>query len=198
MRIRALVIGVLLSVFFILSILSNKEPYREQIFILRSIGSGSINRKFSNKELKKFMSAVLADDSKVESIKLLRDNSSVNNISTDFTLQVKQTLPEEDEFAYKTLVCTESKEIAQSIFDGKTFSLEYLWSMKDSFKSFMPDCIRFAGVRVKKGVKSAYIYFNDELLNVCEGEAIGNRQIMGIFDDGILVLTPEKEVEIIL
>jgi len=35
-------------------------------------------------------------------------------------------------------------------------------------------------------------------LNVCEGEAIGNRQIMGIFDDGILVLTPEKEVEVIL
>ena len=198
MRIRALVALVLLAFFLILSMLSKEEPYEEQVFILYSIGSGSIDRKFSNKELKKFMSAVLADDSKVDSIKLLRENSSVNNISTDFTLQVKQSLPSEGEFAYKTLICAESAEIAESIFDGKVFSLEYLWSMKDSFKSFMPDCIRFAGVRVKKGVKSAYIYFNDELLNVCEGEAIGNRQIMGIFDDGILVLTPEKEVEVIL
>jgi len=198
MRIRALVALVLLAFFLILSMLSKEEPYEEQVFILYSIGSGSIDRKFSNKELKKFMSAVLADDSKIDSIKLLRENSSVNNISTDFTLQVKQTLPEEDEFAYKTLICAESAEIAESIFDGKVFSLEYLWSMKDSFKSFMPDCIRFAGVRVKNGVKSAYIYFNDELLNVCEGEVIGDRQIMGIFDDGILVLTCGKEIEVIL
>jgi hypothetical protein len=51
---------------------------------------------------------------------------------------------------------------------------------------------------VKNGVKSAYIYFNDELLNVCEGEVIGDRQIMGIFDDGILVLTCGKEIEVIL
>ena len=198
MRIRALVALVLLAFFLILSMLSKEEPYEEQVFILYSIGSGSIDRKFSNKELKKFMSAVLADDSKVDSIKLLRENSSVNNISTDFTLQVKQSLPSEGEFAYKTLICAESAEIAESIFDGKVFSLEYLWSMKDSFKSFMPDCIRFAGVRVKKGVKSAYIYFNDELLNVCEGEVIGDRQIMGIFDDGILVLTCGKEIEVIL
>lgn len=198
MRIRALVALVLLAFFLILSMLSKEEPYEEQIFILYSIGSGSIDRKFSNKELKKFMSAVLADDSKVDSIKLLRENSSVNNISTDFTLQVKQSLPSEGEFAYKTLICAESAEIAESIFDGKVFSLEYLWSMKDSFKSFMPDCIRFAGVRVKNGVKSAYIYFNDELLNVCEGEVIGDRQIMGIFDDGILVLTCGKEIEVIL
>jgi len=198
MRIRALVALVLLAFFLILSMLSKEEPYEEQVFILYSIGSGSIDRKFSNKELKKFMSAVLADDSKIDSIKLLRENSSVNNISTDFTLQVKQSLPEEDEFAYKTLICAESAEIAESIFDGKVFSLEYLWSMKDSFKSFMPDCIRFAGVRVKNGVKSAYIYFNDELLNVCEGEVIGDRQIMGIFDDGILVLTCGKEIEVIL
>ncbi|HNV06572.1 MAG TPA: hypothetical protein PKH64_10670 [Petrotogaceae bacterium] len=198
MRIRALVALVLLAFFLILSMLSKEEPYEEQVFILYSIGSGSIDRKFSNKELKKFMSAVLADDSKVDSIKLLRENSSVNNISTDFTLQVKQSLPSEGEFAYKTLICAESAEIAESIFDGKVFSLEYLWSMKDSFKSFMPDCIRFAGVRVKNGVKSAYIYFNDELLNVCEGEVIGDRQIMGIFDDGILVLTCGKEIEVIL
>jgi hypothetical protein len=198
MRIRALVALVLLAFFLILSMLSKEESYEEQIFILYSIGSGSIDRKFSNKELKKFMSAVLADDSKVDSIKLLRENSSVNNISTDFTLQVKQSLPSEGEFAYKTLICAESAEIAESIFDGKVFSLEYLWSMKDSFKSFMPDCIRFAGVRVKNGVKSAYIYFNDELLNVCEGEVIGDRQIMGIFDDGILVLTCGKEIEVIL
>lgn len=198
MRIRALVALVLLAFFLILSMLSKEEPYEDQVFILYSIGSGSIDRKFSNKELKKFMSAVLADDSKVDSIKLLRENSSVNNISTDFTLQVKQSLPSEGEFAYKTLICAESAEIAESIFDGKVFSLEYLWSMKDSFKSFMPDCIRFAGVRVKNGVKSAYIYFNDELLNVCEGEVIGDRQIMGIFDDGILVLTCGKEIEVIL
>ncbi len=198
MRIRALVALVLLAFFLILSMLSKEEPYEEQVFILYSIGSGSIDRKFSNKELKKFMSAVLADDSKIDSIKLLRENSSVNNISTDFTLQVKQSLPSEGEFAYKTLICAESAEIAESIFDGKVFSLEYLWSMKDSFKSFMPDCIRFAGVRVKNGVKSAYIYFNDELLNVCEGEVIGDRQIMGIFDDGILVLTCGKEIEVIL
>lgn len=198
MRIRALVALVLLAFFLILSMLSKEESYEEQVFILYSIGSGSIDRKFSNKELKKFMSAVLADDSKVDSIKLLRENSSVNNISTDFTLQVKQSLPSEGEFAYKTLICAESAEIAESIFDGKVFSLEYLWSMKDSFKSFMPDCIRFAGVRVKNGVKSAYIYFNDELLNVCEGEVIGDRQIMGIFDDGILVLTCGKEIEVIL
>ncbi|HPO27913.1 MAG TPA: hypothetical protein PK315_10600, partial [Petrotogaceae bacterium] len=93
MRIRALVALVLLAFFLILSMLSKEEPYEEQVFILYSIGSGSIDRKFSNKELKKFMSAVLADDSKVDSIKLLRENSSVNNISTDFTLQVKQSLP---------------------------------------------------------------------------------------------------------
>ena len=62
----------------------------------------------------------------------------------------------------------------------------------------MPDCIKICRSNGEKWMKSAYIYFNDELLNVCEGEAIGNRQIMGIFDDGILVLTPEKEVEVIL
>lgn len=130
-----------------------------------------------------------------EEIKIKRKDFNLLNIKNDFSFYSKKN-------------SFELKHIKNRIkFDNKTkynffkdfeIDLEELWENKKKFIRLDPEKIYFSGLLNEKNKKTAYLYFYENLITVEENDYLGDKKVLKIFKDGVLLINSENQFEVIL
>jgi hypothetical protein len=138
---------------------------------------------------------ILKTEKIINKLNIKRNDFNLLNIKDDFTLYVEEKDFELDYI--ENIVDIPSGE-TYSFFDDYHIQVEDIWKNKKKFRSMDPEKVFFSGVVNENGEKIAYIYFYESLLSIKENELFGDRKVLKIFKDGILLINSKNQFEVIM
>lgn len=153
-----------------------------------------INDNFSSKVLQEKFDEILHSQLLIENLNLSRNTEYFFDLPDDFTFSVYFSKPQFQHIAVKTQLSSSFFQNT-SIFNSFKIELNDLWNEKEIISKYDKSGIEFSGYyQNEKGEKVGFLYYFDELLKVSVGDKIGEDQILEVFEDGILILTKEKNL----
>jgi len=179
---------VLLIVVFLLIFIRNYEIEIKDNPKIISIYKNAEDNSSKIQEILK--SEVIFDE-----IKIQRKDFNLLNIKNDF-LFYTEVKPLELKHTKNTINI--QNNMSFNFFNDFKIDLEQIWKNKKKFVRLDPDKIYFSGLLKEKNKIIAYLYFYENLITVSENDFLGDKKVLKIFKDGILLINEKNQFEVIM
>jgi hypothetical protein len=153
-----------------------------------------VESNFSSESLQKELENILTSDLLVENMTIKRNNDSFLELGHNFDISVSFSYPN---FEYTSKDVKDNKFYMKrsNIFEPLKIDLLDLWSQKDNLPKYQKEGVEFSGFFIdSEGRNTGFVYFFDELIKLSAGDKLGEDLILAIFNDGILILTQDREL----
>lgn len=188
MKYKALIILFLFLIYIFLNNFNFK--INEKKYVVRDFNLK--NGVLTYQESKELLNSILNTNVLIKEISIQRENFSLLNIEKKYTIKVQKVYPD---FNYIKEKSNLKKDLNTEFLNTLKINFNTIWKLRDTFKRFNAT---FAGYIKTKEKKEAYIYFNNEIMKVYKDGKLGDRRIIEVFEDGILLLTPNNSFEVIM
>ncbi|MGM0640822.1 MAG: hypothetical protein ACQESN_05320 [Thermotogota bacterium] len=185
MRIKFIFLLILSCIYFFINSYEIKIEENPKI-IMEYISSEDNNSKIEK---------ILKSDVLLNEVKIQRKEFSLLNIKNDFLFYIKEK-PFELKHIKNKINILENKKY--SFFEEFSIELSQLWENKKKFTQLDPEKIYFSGFLNENNYKIAYLYFYENLITVKENEYLGDKKVLKIFKDGILLINQNNQFEVIM
>lgn len=154
-----------------------------------------VESNFSSEPLQKELENILSSDLLLENMIIKRNTDSFLEIGDNFDISVSFSYPN---FEYSPSDVINNKKLyikSSNIFKPLKIDLLDLWSQKDNLPKYQKEGVEFSGFFIdSEGRNTGFVYFFDELIKLSAGDKLGEDLILAIFNDGILILTQDREL----
>ncbi|BBE30383.1 hypothetical protein OSSY52_05240 [Tepiditoga spiralis] len=192
MKIKLLIIVFLFFIYIFLNTFNFKPKEKEYTIKDFDLKNGVLNYQ----ETKLLLSNILNTNVLIKNIDIKRENFSLLNIEKEYNIKIQKFYPGFNYTKIKNENYTKlNTKLNTKFLNVIKINFNTIWKLKDTFKRFDAS---FSGYIKTQNKKEAYIYFNKEIIKVYKGDKLGNRKIIEIFEDGILLLTIDNSFEVIL
>ncbi|KUK80258.1 MAG: Uncharacterized protein XD96_1609 [Petrotoga mobilis] len=153
-----------------------------------------IEGNFTSESLQNELENILTSDLLVENMTIKRNNDSFLELVDNFDISTSFSYPN---FEYTSKDVKDNKFYIKSsnIFEPLKIDLLDLWSQKDNLPKYQKEGVEFSGFFIdSEGRNAGFVYFFDELIKLSAGDKLGEDSVLAIFNDGILILTQDREL----
>lgn len=154
-----------------------------------------VESNFLSEPLQKELENILSSDLLLESMIIKRNNDSFLELGDNFDIAVSFSYPN---FEYSPTDANNNNKLyikSSNIFKPLKIDLLDLWSQKDNLPKYQKEGVEFSGFFIdSEGRNTGFVYFFDELIKLSAGDKLGEDLILAIFNDGILILTQDREL----
>lgn len=189
----------LLILFFFVFLLINKLEndhfeFNPSINIVHNYNLNDIKKV----DLLKYLEEIYDSKNLIYEIKINREDNRVFEFGDNYSLFIYS-----DKLSYDIDLTDDLKSkydnLEYDVFNEIKITKSQLWNNKHFFKIINNNEIFFSGYSVSKdNIKKAFIYFYNELLSLKVGDVFGEFYVLEIFDDGVLLINKENQLEVIL
>lgn len=185
MKIRSIILIILILIFFVSK--NYKLNIEEKPRILKS---------YKNNFEKININNLLNGEKIIKELKISRNNFSLLNIKKDFSVDY---IEKDLEISYINLEDeNDYQENKYHFFEEYLINLDEIWSNKEKFQKLDSEKIYFSGMMNTNKEKIAYLYFYNNLISVKENEYLGDKKILKIYKNGILLINSNNQFEVIM
>lgn len=178
---------ILIFLFFLFLFLKNYDINSEKN--LRIINTYDFRNNIED------IDKILKTEKIINKLSIKRNDFNLLNIEKDFTVSVEE---KDFELNYFENVNELPNRFSYSFFDDFHIKIEDVWKNKKKFRNFDSEKVFFSGVIFENEEKIAYIYFYDSLIPIKENDFFGDKRVLKIFKDGILLIDSKNQFEVIM